>query len=110
MQVIDPRAARLLDAVHAALLLRDYAALPALTAALEAELDHPSEKLDAAGLQMIRRKADRNAATLMAVQRGIRSAVRRLTEIKSVSTGLVTYDRSGRKLEQPSAQGLAARF
>ena len=106
----DPRAAVLLDEVHAALSKRDYAALPGLSAALAAELDHPSEKLDQAALQVIRRKADRNAATLIAIQRGIRSAVRRLTEIKSVSNGLVTYDRAGRKLEQQNTHGLAARF
>lgn len=106
----DPLAARLLDEVHAALLRRDYAALPALSAALAAELDQPSEKLDLAAFQVIRTKADRNAATLSAVQRGIRAAVRRLTEIKSVSNGLVTYDRAGRKQEQPIAGGLAARL
>ena len=110
MPVTDPRAARLLDEVHAALLRRDYAALPELSAALTRELDHPSHTLDQAALQVIRQKANRNAATLSAVQRGIRSALRRLTEIRSVSNGLVTYDRAGRKQEQRNDHGLAARF
>ncbi len=110
MPQTDPRTALLLDEVYAALLKRNYAALPALSAALAIELDHPSERLDQTALQIIRRKADRNAATLSAVQRGIRSAVRRLTDIKSAANGLVTYDRAGRKLEQQTAHGLAARF
>lgn len=106
----DPRAARLLDEMHAALLKHNYAALPALSAALGLELAEPSEKLDLAALQLIRQKAYRNAATLSAVQRGIRAAVRRLTDIRSVSGGLVTYDRSGRRLEQQTGHELAARF
>lgn len=110
MAPTDPRAARLLDEVNAALLKHDYAALPALSAALAAELDNPSEKLDPSALYIIRQKADRNAAILSAVQRGIRAAVRRLTEIKSVSNGLVTYDRSGRRLEQQNTPGMAARY
>ncbi len=110
MPQIEPRAALLLDDVHAALLRRDYAALPALNAALAKELDHPSEKLDTVAVQVIRRRAERNAMTLTAIQRGIRAAVRRIAEIRSVSTGLVTYDRSGRKQEQSTGQGLAARF
>jgi hypothetical protein len=109
-RLTEPRAARLLDEVHAALMTRDYAALPTLSAALGLELDRPSEPLDLAALEVIRRKAQRNAATLSAVQRGIRTAVRRLAEIRSVSQGLVTYDRSGRKLEQETPHGLTARF
>lgn len=104
------RAARLLDDVHAALQAHDYAALPALTAALTVALDDPGEKLDMKALQTIRRKADRNASTLLAVQGGIRAALRRLDDIRSVSNGLVTYDRSGRRQEQQAVQGLAARF
>lgn len=105
-----PRAALLLDEVQAAVLRHDYGALPDLSAALEQELARPSQRLDAVALMVIRQKADRNAATLLAVQRGIKAALRRITEIKSVSKGLVTYDRSGRKAEAPTGQGLAARF
>lgn len=106
----DPRAALLLDEVHAALLRRDYEALPALSEALAKELDHPSEKLDMQGLQTIRHRAERNAGTLTAIQRGIRAAVRRINDIRSASAGMVTYDRSGRKQEEQTGQGLAARF
>ena len=105
-----PRAAWLLDEVQAAVLRRDYSVLAGLSAALEAELDRPSQPLDAAGLAVIRQKADRNAATLLAVQRGIKAALRRISEIETVSKGLVTYDRSGRKAENTTCHGLAARF
>ena len=110
MPVSEPRAASLLDEVQAAVLRRDYGALAGLSRALEAELDHPSAMLNAAGLAVIARKAERNAATLVAVQRGIKAALRRMTEIKSVASGLVTYDRSGRKAAATVATGLTARF
>jgi hypothetical protein len=105
----DVRAAALLDEIHAALLRHDYGALAPLGSALEHELDHPAQKLEPASLDLIRRKADRNAATLVAVQRGIRAAVRRITEIRSVSTGMVTYDRSGRR-QETVAKGLTQRL
>ena len=110
MSRTEPRAAVLLDEVHAVLLRQDYAGLATLAAALEQELDHPSQKLDSAALSIIRRKANRNAATLIAVQRGIRAALRRITEIHSVSTSLVTYDRTGRREEVWSGRELAARY
>ncbi len=106
----EPRAAILLDEVHAILLRQEYAGLGTLAAELEKELDQPSQKLDSAALSIIRRKANRNAATLIAVQRGIRAALRRITEINSVSTCLVTYDRKGRHEEDWSGRELAARY
>ncbi len=105
----EPRAAVILDEIHAALLLRDYAVLADLTKSLEEALAQPAQKLDAAALAVIRGKADRNAATLIAVQRGIRAAVRRIAEIRSVSNGLVTYDRSGLR-QQSVSKGLAQRL
>lgn len=105
----DPRGPALLDDIHTALLRHDYAALADLGAALEHELDHPRQPLDQTALDQIRRKADRNAASLIAVQRGIRAAVRRLAEIRSVSNGMVTYDRSGRR-QETVAKGLTQRL
>lgn len=110
MTTHEPRAAMLLDEVHAALMRKDYSVLADLGAALGRELDQPGEKLDAAALAIIKRKADRNAATLLAIQRGIRAALRRIAEIKSVSNGMSTYDRSGRKYEDQQGRGLAARY
>lgn len=92
----EPLAALLLDEIHAALLRHDYQALPPLGLALEAELDHPSERLDAPAVALIRQRADRNAATLLATSRGIRAALRRLADVRRAGGGLVTYDRTGR--------------
>ena len=106
----DPRAARLLDEIHAVLLRRDYGALIGLERALDAELANPAEKPDAEALKAIRARAQRNAATLIAVQRGMRSALRRLAEIRSVTDGLVTYDRSGRHENASQGRNLTTRL
>jgi hypothetical protein len=98
MQPINPSAASLLDDIHQRLLARRYDQLEALSLALERALSAP-QNLDAAALKLIHAKAQRNAATLAAVQRGIRAAMRRVVEIRSVSTALVTYDKSGLRQE-----------
>ena len=105
-----PNAALLLDQVYQALLQSDYAALGDLSAKLERELQSPDEQLSVAGLQLIHRKAARNAAVLLAAQRGIRSARRRLAEIRTTASGLVTYDRSGRRAEVSESRNLAQRL
>lgn len=102
----DPRAARLLDDIHAALLRHDYPALGPLGAELESELDRPSEKLDARGVALIRARAERNAATLLATGKGVRAALRRLNEMRQVARSIVTYDRKGRhETPDPGAAG-----
>lgn len=106
----EPRAARLLDDIHAALLRQDYAALTDLELALEGELTRPAERPDAVALAAIRARAQRNATTLIAVQRGIRSALRRLSEIRSVTDGMVTYDRNGRHESSSQGRNLATRL
>lgn len=89
-------AARLLDDIHQTLLAHHYDRLPALSLALAQELGK-ADCLDAATLKLIHTKAQRNAATLTAVQRGMRAALRRVAEIRSVSTGLVTYTKTGHR-------------
>lgn len=108
--VKEPAAVQLLDQVYTALLQSDYGALPGLTARLDRELQTPSEPLTEARLQIIHRRAERNAACLLAAQRGIRAARRRLAEIRSTASGLVTYDRSGRRAEVSEPRNLAHRF
>ena len=105
-----PVAARLLDAVYQALLRSDYAVLGKLSEDLERELQKPSGRITDADLQMISRKAERNAAVLLAAQKGIRSARRRLSEIRETASGLVTYDRSGRRAEVSEGRNLAQRL
>lgn len=105
-----PRAAQLLDQVYDALLQSDYGALPGMADLLERELQSPSETLTAAQLTVIRSKAARNGACLMAAQMGVKAARRRLAEIRSTAAGLVTYDRSGRRAEVTESRNLAQRF
>ncbi len=105
-----PNAALLLDRVYEALLRADYGALEGLSANLDRELHSPSGKITEAGLQLIQRKAERNATVLLAAQRGIRSARRRLAEIRTTASGLVTYDRSGRRAEVSESRNLAQRL
>lgn len=105
-----PHAARLLDQAYEALLRSDYAALPGLSADLESELQNPKDKMTEASLQVLRQKANRNASVLLAAQRGIRSARRRLEDMRSAASGLVTYDRSGRRAEVSESRNLAQRL
>lgn len=101
-----PRAAVLLDDIHAALIRHDYPALAPLGRALEAELDAPSTPLDARGIELIRKRATRNAQVLSATSRGIKAALRRLADVRQVARGMVTYDRSGRhETPDPGATG-----
>ena len=106
----DPRAAQLLDQVYDALLRSDYAALPAMTELLELELRNPAQPLNALQLRMIHRKAERNGACLMAAERGVKAARRRIAEIRSTAMGLVTYDRTGRRAEVTESRNLAQRL
>ena len=106
----DLRAAQLLDQVYDALLRSDYAALPAITEKLEQEMQNPAQQWNAGHLKTIHRKAERNGACLMAAQRGIKAARRRLAEIRSTASGLVTYDRCGRRAEVTEGHTLAQRL
>lgn len=109
----DPRAALalgLLDQAYAALLKSDLTALPGLAAQLEQELQHGAQSYGEADLRAIRLKADRNAVVLLAAQRGIRAARRRVAEIRAAASGLVTYDRSGKRAEVSESRALAKRF
>lgn len=103
-----PLAVQLLDQVYEAMLRSDYGALPALGARLEAVLHGPA--LAEADLQLIRHKADRNAAVLLAAQRGIKAARRRLADVRTATGSLVTYDRSGRRAEHSDSRNLAQRL
>lgn len=106
----EPRAAQLLDQVYDALRRSEYGALAGLAASLDREMQRPSEAMTEAKLAIIRRKADRNAACLDAAQRGIKAARRRMADIRATASGLVTYDRSGRRAEVSESRNLAQRL
>ena len=89
-----------LDRVYLLLRSGKLEGLAAATQALEAELAR-LDPMDAAGLELLRHKAQRNAACLDAAARGVRAARRRLAEIRTIESGLGTYDDKGRRDELP---------
>ena len=89
-----------LDRVYQVLRSGKLEGLAAATQALEAELAR-LDPADAAGLDLLRHKAQRNAACLDAAARGVRAARRRLAEIRTIESGLGTYDDKGRRDELP---------
>lgn len=89
-----------LDRIYHALRSGKLDGLGAATLALEAELARLGP-IDAAGLERLRQRARRNAACLDAAARGVRAARRRLTEIRTIESGLGTYDDKGRRDELP---------
>lgn len=93
----------ILDAVRTALTLAEYDQLDALTGAMAGELavlerqaHRPANK---PALLRLQSRADRNAACLLAATRGMKSARRRLEDIRAARSGLVTYDLKGRRAE-----------
>ncbi|MEO6300637.1 MAG: hypothetical protein ABIV25_14750 [Paracoccaceae bacterium] len=74
------------------------------------ELDRPGFTLNAGELRIVRDKAQRNAACLLAAQRGIRSARLRLAEMRRAASGLVTYDRMGKRAEVSECRKLTQRL
>lgn len=114
MPTNDPGAAQaatqLLDLAYEALLKSDFAALGGLSERLERELARGAARFGEAELRAIRQKANRNAVVLLAAQRGIRSARRRLEEIRDTAQGLVTYDRSGKRASVSEHRSLAQRL
>jgi hypothetical protein len=95
-----------LDRVYHVLRSGKLEGLAAATQALEAELAR-LDPLDAAELDLLRHKTQRNAACLDAAARGVKAARRRLTEIRAIESGLGTYDDKGRRDELP---GLSIRL
>ena len=83
-----------LDAVHAALLEGDLAALGTATSQIDA-LVGQTETLPGADLVKIRAKAARNAPLLQAAMQGVRAADRRLGELREAARGHKTYGPTG---------------
>ena len=98
-----------LDAIHAALRAGRLHDLEALTRALEATMSE-REQMDAIALKRVRSKAARNASALIAAGSGVRSAGRRLAEIRAVQDGFVSYGPAGERDESPTTRQLTQRF
>ncbi len=104
------RMAHLLDGVHDALMRADYAPLAGLTVGIEAELARLEDRRDGAALLRVRARAERNEVCLQAAQRGVRSARRRLEEIRAARSGLITYDDKGRRCVPQAGAEMVKRF
>lgn len=73
---------------------------------LETRLGAPSmagPPVTGPALDRLRRKAERNAACLNGAARGLRSARRRITEVRAAATGLGAYDAQGQRLDAAAA-------
>jgi hypothetical protein len=80
--------------------------LKAALSRLEADLDPvvvPGVPVSEQVLAGLRRKAERNAACLKGAARGLRSAHRRIAEVRAAATGLGAYDAKGQRLEPAAA-------
>lgn len=106
----DRLAEQVLDQMHRAILVADFRALAQLTPGLQTALDAIGPMGNPAHLQVIQQKAERNAACLLAAGRGVRSALRRLAEVRGAGAGLITYDGSGKKADHGATGQLARRY
>ena len=110
MPEVEHRAVKLLDAVHLALSTARYESLQDLSDALSHEMTLLVQEKNAGVLAAIQRRAERNAVCLLAAQRGLRAARRRIDEIKAAGKSLVTYDNKGRRAEVSTERNLAQRY
>jgi hypothetical protein len=100
----------LLDRIHSAILVADFALLEQLTPALETSMAAARTMRETALLAQIQAKAERNAACLMAAGRGVRAAQRRLTEIRDAAQGFSTYNGRGQRAQHGQQSSFARRF
>ena len=89
----------LLDQIHSAILIADFAQLERLTPALETSMLAAQTMRGSALLAQIKAKAERNATCLMAAGRGVRAAQRRLAEIRDAAQGFSTYNGRGQRAQ-----------
>lgn len=106
-EVVETR----LDAIRAALLAGDLAALAEHEALLDAALAGIGAAPDPATRIRLRRKAAENARLLAAARAGLGGALRRLAELGEVWKGFSTYDGRGeRQMRGDSARAMDRRF
>ncbi len=106
----DLRLEALIDAMHAALLAADYSALGQLSPELDTVLANLPKGINEKALERLRRKADRNAVSAAAAAKGVRSAIRRLNDVRQNAIGLVTYDENGQRAEPSGQRELSRRL
>ena len=106
----NPSALDLLDQIHSAILIADFAALERLTPAFSHIMATVQGTREAGLLTQIKSKAERNAACLMAAGRGVRAAQRRVAEIGDAASGFATYDGRGKRAQHGQPTSFARRF
>ncbi len=106
----DLTALELLDQIHSAILIADFATLEQLTPALETSMMAAQTMREAGLLAKIKVKAERNAACLMAAGRGVRAAQRRVAEIRDAAAGFSTYDPRGKRAQHALPSSFARRY
>jgi hypothetical protein len=99
-----------LDQIHTAILIADFAALERLTPALETSMERAAALQNTQLFAQIKSKSERNAACLMAAGRGVRAAQRRLAEMRDAATGFSTYDGRGNRANHGQATNFARRY
>jgi hypothetical protein len=107
---VNPTTLELLDRIHSAILVADFALLERLSPALETSMSAAQTMRDSALLAQIKAKAERNAACLMASGRGVRAAQRRLAEIRDAAQGFSTYNGRGQRAQHGQNSSFARRF
>ena len=100
----------LLDASYGAAKCADFILLAELIPALETALADLAPNMGAGQLAQLQRKADRNAVCVSAMGRGIRSAIRRLEDVRRAVSGLAAYDNKGQRLNLALPEGRSRRF
>lgn len=100
----------LMDQMHAALISADFMKLEEISPALEAALEDLPQTNDQALIARLHKKAMRNAATAQAAGRGVRAAIRRLSDVRQNAAGLVTYTEKGKRAAYESQGELSRRF
>lgn len=97
---------RLLDDEHAALLSGDLAALPGIVERKEQLAQSlTKEGLPEGALATLRTKSEHNAELLAAAAKGVRTVLRRVTEIRDANGPLKTYGQDGRQQTLGSTGG-----
>jgi hypothetical protein len=100
----------LLDRIHSAILVADFALLEHLSPALETSMAAAQTMRESALLTQIKAKAERNAACLVAAGRGVRAAQRRLAEIRDAAQGFSTYNGRGHRAQHGQQSSFARRY
>lgn len=101
---------RLLNDLETKVRRGDFASLASLAPQIEAALAELSLSSPLGDLARLKAKADFNARLLDAARRGVKAARRRLDDARLVTSGLQTYDGSGKRSDIALGAATTGRF